>query len=295
MSEHIKGLIVKALSGFYYVKTDEREYECRARGIFRKENISPCVGDRVEIVLTDDDKAQIVEVMERKNSLTRPPVSNLDYLVLVVSVCEPPPNLLVLDKMIAIAEYKNIPPLLVLTKQDLSGTDDLQALYEGAGYPVFPVSSITFEGVEAVKQALGGKLSAFSGNTGVGKSSLLNAIDPALSIATAEISQKLGRGKHTTRSVKLYELDNGGYIADTPGFSSVEVGKFEVITKDQLEYCFRDFEDYIGKCQFTGCSHTKEKGCAVLDAVAEGLIAKSRHDSYVTMYEDAKTIKEWEL
>ncbi len=291
-----EGLIVRALSGFYYVKTKEgQEVECRARGLFRKQEISPCVGDRVELEETSEGKGQVVAILPRKNSLVRPPVANLDLLVLVVSACEPVPNLLVLDKLLAIAEYQNIPPAIVLTKSDLEDPSPVADIYRTAGYPVFVVSSETGKGVEDVRAFLSGKLCAFTGNTGVGKSSLLNRIDPRLSIETAQISQKLGRGRHTTRHVQLYEQPGGGYIADTPGFSAVDLERFQVIFKEDLELCFPEFEPYRTKCRFTGCSHTKEKGCAVLAAVEAGEIPKSRHESYLALYEDAKNIKEWEL
>ena len=291
-----EGLIVRALSGFYYVKTGEgQEVECRARGLFRKQEISPCVGDRVELEETGEGKGQVVAILPRKNSLVRPPVANLDLLVLVVSSCEPLPNLLVLDKLLAIAECQNIPPAIVLTKSDLEDPSPVADIYRKVGYPVFVVSSETGEGVEEVRAFLSGKLCAFTGNTGVGKSSLLNRIDPRLSIETAQISQKLGRGRHTTRHVQLYEQPVGGYIADTPGFSAVDLERFQVILKEDLELCFPEFEPYRTKCRFTGCSHTKEKGCAVLAAVEAGEIPKSRHESYLSLYEDAKNIKEWEL
>ena len=291
-----EGLIVRALSGFYYVKTGEgQEVECRARGLFRKQEISPCVGDRVELEETGEGKGQVVAILPRKNSLVRPPVANLDLLVLVVSSCEPLPNLLVLDKLLAIAECQNIPPAIVLTKSDLEDPSPVADIYRKVGYPVFVVSSETGAGVEEVRAFLSGKLCAFTGNTGVGKSSLLNRIDPRLSIETAQISQKLGRGRHTTRHVQLYEQPGGGYIADTPGFSAVDLERFQVILKEDLELCFPEFEPYRTKCRFTGCSHTKEKGCAVLAAVEAGEIPKSRHESYLSLYEDAKNIKEWEL
>ena len=291
-----EGLIVRALSGFYYVKTGEgQEVDCRARGLFRKQEISPCVGDRVELEETGEGKGQVVAILPRKNSLVRPPVANLDLLVLVVSSCEPLPNLLVLDKLLAIAECQNIPPAIVLTKSDLEDPSPVADIYRKVGYPVFVVSSETGEGVEEVRAFLSGKLCAFTGNTGVGKSSLLNRIDPRLSIETAQISQKLGRGRHTTRHVQLYEQPGGGYIADTPGFSAVDLERFQVILKEDLELCFPEFEPYRTKCRFTGCSHTKEKGCAVLAAVEAGEIPKSRHESYLSLYEDAKNIKEWEL
>lgn len=271
-----EGLIVRALSGFYYVKTGEgQEVECRARGLFRKQEISPCVGDRVELEETGEGKGQVVAILPRKNSLVRPPVANLDLLVLVVSSCEPLPNLLVLDKLLAIAECQNIPPAIVLTKSDLEDPSPVADIYRKVGYPVFVVSSETGEGVEEVRAFLSGKLCAFTGNTGVGKSSLLNRIDPRLSIETAQISQKLGRGRHTTRHVQLYEQPGGGYIADTPGFSAVDLERFQVILKEDLELCFPEFEPYRTKWPVHRCSHTKEKGCAVLAAVEAGETPKS--------------------
>ena len=296
--EYQQGLIVRALGGFYYVKTPGGTYECKARGLFRKEGISPLVGARVKIQLTGQ-QGFIEEIDERRNSLIRPPVANLDRLVLVVSVVSPPPNLLVLDKMIAIAEYKNIEPVLAVTKTDLcedsSEYDRLCALYREAGFRVFAVSAVTREGTRPLREYLSDGINCFCGNTGAGKSSLLNAIMPDLALKTAEISQKLGRGRHTTRHAELYELEGGGYIADTPGFSAVELSRYEVIRKEELQRCFREFAPYLDGCRFTGCSHTCEKGCAVLIAAGEGRIAESRLQSYRVMYEDAKQIKEWEL
>lgn len=293
--DNVNGLIVKALGGFYYVKTADRIIECRARGLFRKKNLVPYVGDNCTVELTSEDKGYVVEIKERKNSLIRPPVANLDRLLMVVSTKEPRPNLEILDKLIAIAEYKKIEPIIIITKTDLDRNSDISEIYKKAGFTAIDVCSKTGEGVAEVKKIISQGISAFCGNTGVGKSTLLNAIDENLSIATAQISQKLGRGKHTTRHVELYPMENGGYIADTPGFSAIEAEKFDIILKDQLAYCFREFEDYIDNCKFTGCSHTAEKGCKVLEAVNEGNIAKSRHNSYVKMYEEAKGIKEWEI
>ena len=232
--------------------------------------------------------------MPRKSQIIRPPLANLDVLVFVSSVCEPKPNLLLLDEFIAIAEYKKILPIVVFTKIDKQDSSQYAQIYTKAGLTVFEVNNITGEGSDSVKSFLQGKLSAFTGNTGVGKSSLLNRIFPELDLATNEISEKLGRGKHTTRHVELFKMPEGGYIADTPGFSSFETNRYEIIFKDELKDCFREFAPYEGKCRFPDCAHTSDKGCAVLRAVEEGLIARSRHQSYLEMYEEAKQLKEWE-
>ncbi len=289
-----QGLIVKATGGFYYVQTSSRIVECRARGSFRKDSLTPYVGDRVVISHTDNEKGYVTKILPRDNFLIRPPVANITRLVMIVSIKEPSPNLEVLDKLLAIAQYRDIEPVIVITKTDMADGKPLAELYRKAGFNSYTVSSQTGEGVKEVAEMLSSGISVFCGNTGAGKSSLLNAIDPELNLQTAMISKKLGRGKHTTRHVELFPMAQGGYIADTPGFSSIEVEKFDIILKDQLQYCFREFEDYIPQCQFTGCSHTKEKGCAVLEAVGNGDIATSRHKNYLTMYEDAKGIKEWE-
>ncbi len=285
------------MGGFYYVKTTQALFECRARGKFRKIEQTPLVGDEVEISPTEEGKGYVTRILPRRNFLVRPPLANIDRLILVTSIDEPAPNTLVLDKLIAIAEHKEIDPAVVITKADLQKDQAVvfADIYRGCGFDVFVVSNETGEGVDQVRAYLQGKLSAFCGNSGVGKSSLLNRIDERLQLETAHISQKLGRGRHTTRHVELYELPEGGYIADTPGFSSVDLERCEVILKDQLQYCFREFEEYIPQCKFTGCSHTCEKGCAVIRAVKEGKIPISRHENYRALYEDAKNIKEWEL
>jgi len=291
----LQGRILKATGGFYYVLSDAVLYECRARGLFRKNGVSPLVGDWVEIEETGEEKGYVTRILDRKNSLIRPPLANLDQLFLVVSVADPQPNLLVLDKLIAIAEHKKIEPLLIVTKTDLGEWETLAALYEKAGFQVFCTGLDQDSDLAMLRRSMEGKISAFCGNSGVGKSSLLNRIDSRLDLSTAQISQKLGRGRHTTRHVQLYPVSGGGYIADTPGFSSMDLERYEVILKEQLQYCFREFGPHLNQCRFTGCSHTKEKGCAVLAAMKEGEIASSRHDSYCTLYEAAKNIKEWEL
>ena len=291
----MQGRILKATGGFYYVLSDAVLYECRARGLFRKTGVSPLVGDWVEIEETGEEKGYVTRILDRKNSLIRPPLANLEQLFLVVSVADPQPNLLVLDKLIAIAEHKKIEPLLIVTKTDLGEWETLAALYEKAGFQVFCTGLDQDSDLAMLRRSMEGKISAFCGNSGVGKSSLLNRIDSRLDLSTAQISQKLGRGRHTTRHVQLYPVSGGGYIADTPGFSSMDLERYEVILKEQLQYCFREFGPHLNQCRFTGCSHTKEKGCAVLAAMKEGEIASSRHDSYCTLYEAAKNIKEWEL
>lgn len=291
-----KGLLLKGIGGFYYVETQsDGILECKARGVFRNKEVSPLAGDLVMVERTEPDKGVIDEILPRKNQLRRPPVSNLDQLIFVVSVCEPRPNPLLLDKLIAIAEYKKIKPVVVITKTDLSPGDELCRIYSHAGFDTIMLSNQEPEAVQPVKDILQGKISAFTGNSGVGKSTLLNNIAPELELETAGISKKLGRGRHTTRQVTLYKLDNGGYIADTPGFSALETGQYEVILKEELQYCFREFSPYLNRCRFRGCSHTSEKGCAVIAAMEAGEIERSRHASYREMYEEAKKIKEWEL
>ena len=296
----MNGIIVKAIGGIYYVEA--------SRWIFIRKslNFNCCLdktaqlgfgivmGYSFEFSLEDDGSGVIEKIEERRSLLIRPPLANLDMLVFVSSTCEPRPNLLLLDKFIAIAVFKKIEPVVVFTKIDKESCDGLVDIYKGAGIKTFQVDNTTGEGSEAVKAVLEGKLSAFTGNTGVGKSSLLNNMFPALGLATNEISKKLGRGKHTTRHVELYKLEGGGYIADTPGFSSFDTNRYDIIFKDKLAGCFPEFQKYEGKCRFPDCSHTKEKGCAVIEAVKNGEIAKSRHESYVEMYEQAKQLKEWE-
>ncbi len=291
-----KGLLLKGIGGFYYVETNSGSIlECRARGVFRNKEVSPLAGDLVMFEETEPGKGVIDKILPRKNMLRRPPVSNLDQLIFVISVCDPRPNPLVLDKLIAIAEYKKIKPVIVITKTDLASGDDFYRIYSRAGFETFMLSNLEPAEAKPIKDMLQGKISAFTGNSGVGKSSLLNNIAPELSLETADISKKLGRGRHTTRQVELYKLDNGGYIADTPGFSALDTGQYEVILKDELQHCFREFSPYLDRCRFRGCSHTSEKGCAVIEAVNAGEIERSRHESYREMYEEAKKIKEWEL
>ena len=286
----VKGLITKCVGGLYTVESPDGIYECKARGIFRNRGISPCVGDSVTLA-----DGVIAEIGERKNHLIRPPLSNLDLLVFVVSTVSPAPNYLILDKFIAIAEYKGITPAVVITKNDLADGSEILNIYRSIGIEAFEVDYSREETIARVRELLKGKISAFTGNSGAGKSTLLNAVDPKLNIQTAEISRKLGRGRHTTRTAELYKLEGGGYIADTPGFSTFETNKYDIIRKEELAGCFREFGEYVGDCRFRDCSHTKEKGCAVLEAVHDGKITEIRHASYCAMYEEASQLKEWEL
>lgn len=288
------GVIIKASGGFYTVETDTGLFECRARGIFRKEKLTPYVGDRVVIGFNEDGSGSVDKIMERRNSLVRPPLANLDEMVVALSVSDPAPNLFVADKFIAVLEHKDIEPLIAVTKSDLRDSEPLVSLYRAAGFRAFSVSCETGEGVREIKNALAGKFSAFSGNSGVGKSSLLNAIDPRLGLEVAETSKKLGRGRHTTRTTQIFMLDNGGRVADTPGFSSIDLVRTSDIDKAALPHCFREFETFTKDCRFDDCTHTVEAGCGVLRALSEGKIAASRHSGYMQMFEQIKDIKEWE-
>ena len=289
----IQGIVIQSNGGFYYVEAADAVYTCRARGIFRKQGMTPVAGDRVTIAAEEDGTGVLETVLERKNCLVRPPVANVDLLVLVASVCQPKTNTLVLDKMIAIAEKKGISPIIVINKSDLGDPAELERIYHSTGIECFTVSAKDPASLEALRQRLAGQISVFAGNSGVGKSSILNGIDPSLELSTGEISQKLGRGRHTTRTATLYHLAEG-YLVDTPGFSSLDMELVEPIYKEDLPYCFREFEDYEGTCRFAGCAHYKEPGCGVRQAVETGKIASSRYDSYVAMYESVKDIKEWE-
>ncbi len=280
------GRVLGVLGGFYTVKTEDGTVECRGRGALRRQGISPLAGDMVRVSVQPDGTGAIEELLSRKNALRRPPVANVDRLVLVVSVTDPVPNLPVLDGMIALAEEQEIEPIIVLNKSDLEDATSLHTLYETAGFLTFTVSAETGDGVEELKEALKGNICVFSGNSGVGKSSLLNRLDPRLGLSTGETSQKLGRGRHTTRATVLYEREDGGFFADTPGFSSLELLKLTDVSPENLPFCFREFLPYLGKCKFASCRHVSEKGCAVCEAVAAGEIASSRHQSYCAMLKE---------
>ncbi len=284
---------MKSTSGFYYVRCPDGSIkECKARGVFRKQGITPLVGDDV-VIEVDGDKGTVWEIGERKNSLIRPPVANIDKLIIVSSIKEPVPNLLVIDKLTAQAVDKDITPIVVFSKADLGDTSTYTEIYNKAGIQSFAVSSQNGIGIEHFKDIFNNSVCALTGNTGVGKSSILNCVSPELKLATSHISNKLGRGRHTTRTVELFEMC-GGFIADTPGFSALDFENSEIILKENLQFCFPEFEQYIGTCKFVSCSHTGEKGCAICQAVKDGFIPESRHSSYKMMYEEVKDYKDWE-
>lgn len=282
--------ITKGVGGFYYVRTETGMVECRARGIFRKRGLTPVAGDNVAL---SADNAAIEEILPRKNVFIRPPVANLDVLFIVASTTQPTPSTRILDELTAAAVYKDVQPVLVITKADLAAADQLMACYAHSGIPVVQLQYDTGEGLDLLRGYIVGHLCAFCGNSGVGKSTLLNALDPSLQRQTGAISQKLGRGRHTTREVEIFE-SCGGRIADTPGFASLEAQKLARIPKEELQHAFPEFAPYFGQCRFTGCSHRSETGCAVRAALQAGEISSSRYESYLAMYEEASQRKEWE-
>lgn len=288
-----EGFIKKGIGGFYYVQTENGLLECKAKGIFRKRRITPVAGDRVQVE-SEAGGNVIAAIAQRKNVFVRPPIANLDVLFVVASTTQPAPSTLVLDKLTAIAVDKGVQPVMVFTKADLSSAGQLLAAYERSALPVILVDYATGEGLEQIKEWIAGRLAAFCGNSGVGKSTLLNTLLPELGQQTGAISQKLGRGRHTTREVELFPAF-GGLVADTPGFASLDTGRACYIPKENLQYAFPEFAPYLGKCQFTGCAHRGEKNCAVQAALERGKLSESRYASYAAMYDEVKDIKDWEV
>ena len=291
----MRGHIQKALSGFYYVKCDDgKSVQCKARGKFRKDGVTPLVGDFVEISDLGNGEGRVETILPRRNCFDRPSVANIDQLVIICSNAIPKTEPYLVDRMTAIAALKNCDVLLCINKVDLDPAQELLDYYTGAGFSPICVSAETGYGIDTLRAAISGKLSAFTGNSGVGKSSILNALDPNFQIKVGEVSTALGRGKHTTRHVELYTLCDGAEVIDTPGFSSFEAEELNLELKHRLAETFPEFAPYADACRFVGCSHTKEKGCAVLDAVRCGKIVKGRHESYVRLYNELKDLKEWE-
>lgn len=284
---------MKSLSGFYDVQVDNKIITCRARGHMRRGS-TPLVGDWVEISV-EKGKGMLEKILPRKNAFVRPAVANLDLLVVFAANVNPVTEPFLIDRVAAIAGDQEVDVCVCVNKTDMDPGEDLTAIYQKAGYAVIQTSAETGAGVEELRKLLKGKFSAFTGNSGVGKSSILNALEPRLSLPVGEVSEKLGRGRHTTRHVEVYRLEDDILIADTPGFSSFDTDQMEVILKENLQYAFPEFGAYIGSCQFRDCSHRKEPGCAVTTALAAGQISRSRYDSYLWLYEQAAQIKEWEL
>lgn len=289
-----EGRIKKALSGFYYVESNGEVLQCRARGKFRKEGISPLVGDWVEVRELGNCEGYVEAIKPRKNAFLRPAVANVDQIVIIASEAIPKTDPYLIDRLSAIAALKDCGVMVVLNKCDLNSAEDLYHIYRAAGFPTVRVSAETGEGLAELKPLISGKLSAFTGNSGVGKSSILNALDSEFHLKVGEISQALGRGRHTTRHIELYHLDCGADVVDSPGFASFDSEELNLELKHRLPETFPDFEPYLGGCRFVGCSHTKEKGCAVLAALKDGVLQRSRHDSYLRLYEELKPLKEWE-
>ena len=290
----VTGRIVRSISGFYDVQTSEKLISCRARGILRKNGESPLTGDLVEITV-EKGKGMVEKILPRRNSFVRPSVSNIDALVVFAANVNPVTEPFLIDRVAAIAGDQEVPVILCVNKCDLDPAVDLMRIYTHAGFSVIATSAETGEGVDALRDLIRGKLVAFTGNSGVGKSSILNRLCPELNLPVGEVSEKLGRGRHTTRHVELYDLGEGTYVADTPGFSSFDTDQMEVILKENLQYAFPDFGEYLGRCQFHDCTHRKEPGCAVTAALAAGELEPTRYDSYLRLYEKAEQIKVWEL
>ena len=294
MMKTATGRIIRSLSGFYEVSTPDGTVTCRGRGSLRHSGDTPLTGDMVEISI-EKGKGMVEKILPRKNSFVRPAVANIDALVIFAANVNPVTEPFLIDRVAAIAGDREVPVVLCINKCDLDPAVDLMRIYRNAGFPVILTSAETGVGVDTLRQLIRGKLTAFTGNSGVGKSSMLNALCPALGLATGEVSEKLGRGRHTTRHVELYDLGENTYVADTPGFSSFDTDQMDVMLKENLQYAFPDFRAHLGSCQFHDCTHRKEPGCAVRKALEEGLLEPTRYDSYLRLYEKASQIKEWEL
>ncbi len=294
--EHSKrGLIIKGIGGLYTIRTADGDILCRARGKFRIADRQPMIGDTVKINMQPDGSGIIWEIEERKNALIRPAVANIDRLIVIASEAPPITEKFLIDKVSAIAGHKNIELIVCINKCDLASGDELERIYKNVGFRVIKVSAETGCGIDEIKSIVTSGITVLTGNSGVGKSSIIRKLDPAWNVEVGALSEKIGRGRQTTRHVELFELTEGGYIADTPGFQSFDVERMDLVLKNDLQNSFIDFAKYIPECRYTGCMHIKEKGCAVIKAVKEEKIERSRYDSYLMLYESMKDIKDWEI
>lgn len=293
MTERETGRVLRSLSGFYEVQTPGGCVTCRGRGSLRR-GLSPLTGDLVEIT-REGRKGMVERVLPRRNQFIRPAIANVDALVVFAANVNPVTEPFLIDRVAAIAADQQVEVVICVNKCDLDAGEELARIYRHAGFPVVQTSAASGQGIEELRGRLRGRLTAFTGNSGVGKSSILNCLLPELALATGEVSQKLGRGRHTTRHVELYALGEDTYVADTPGFSSFDTDQMEWILKENLQYAFPDFAPYLGECQFHDCSHRKEPGCALRRGVEAGAVERSRYESYLRLYEKSSQIKEWEV
>ena len=289
----MKGIIVKALSGFYYVQTAEGLITCRARGLFRKTGQSPLVGDWVTITRSGSE-GTVETIAPRRNAFVRPAVANVDALVIFASAAIPVTDPFLIDRMTVIAARQGVRSILCVNKTDLNPAQGLIGIYRRAGIPVVATSALTGEGLDDLRAAIRGKTVVFTGNSGVGKSAILRGLSPAAAVQTGEVSQKLGRGRHTTRHIELFSMGEDTYVADTPGFSSFDPEQMDHVPKEELQELFPDFAPYRTGCRFPDCSHRTEPGCVLLEALRAGKVEPSRHASYRRLYETAEQYKPWE-
>lgn len=290
----MQGKIIKGIAGFYYVYVENKGiYECKAKGKFRNKSIKPLVGDNVMVDIIDEEKKKgnISEILERKNQLIRPAVANVDQAMIVFAVKKPNPNLNLLDRFLVMMEFQNIETIICFNKTDI-GNDDymnqLQTIYQKAGYKVMFASATEEQGVDEIKKMLKGKSTVFAGPSGVGKSSMLNALTKDYKMETGAISEKIGRGKHTTRHSEIFNIDSNSYVFDTPGFSSLFVPG---MTKEKLQYCFPEMPQYEPECRFTGCAHINEPDCGIKNALEQGKIARERYENYVLLYKELEQLE----
>lgn len=287
-----EGTIIKALSGFYYVRTVGETIECKGRGRLRRDGLSPLVGDKVVISLDGQGRGRVDTILPRRNFFVRPAVANIDVLIAVASEVNPVTDPFLIDRVTATAEHNKSRVIICINKSDLSDSTRLAEIYNSTGYETIMTSAETGEGIDELRRSISGCICAFSGNSGVGKSSIINALSPELDIQVGDVSEKLGRGRHTTRHIELFKAGDA-YVADTPGFASFDVEMMRPIPKEELQFCFPEFEKCIGNCRFDDCAHLKEPDCAVREALERGEIKSSRHESYARLYEISAQYKEW--